>query len=78
MKVVVTKFKDGTFFASDGDLTIVVESATEVSTWTSWKTKTNLDTVKTFVNSMGGDCDMIEFSEDNVSFRKIDYSKAFG
>lgn len=77
MKVVVTKFKDGTFCASDGDSMITVNSVSEVCLWTSYKAKIKMSTVKTFVNSMGSDCDMIQFSEDGISFGKIHYSSMF-
>lgn len=78
MKVVVTRFKDGSFCVSDGDSMIVVNLASEASLWASWKLNKDFNEIKQYVNSLQVS-DMVELTEDGkVSFAKINYSEMFG
>ena len=78
MKVVVTKFKDGSFCVSDGDSMINVSLASEASLWASWKLKKGFSEIKSHVDSLNH-YDMVELTDDGkVSFAKIDYSEMFG
>lgn len=78
MKVVVTKFKDGSFCVSDGDSMVVVNLASEASLWTAWKLKKDFNEIKHHVGCLNT-YDMVELTEDGkVSFAKIDYSEMFG
>lgn len=75
-KVIVTRFKDGTFMVAKEDDSRIVMNIAEVASTASWWSGIGYKILKNEITGMANsNVDMLEISHNTIKARKIDYSK---